>query len=226
MSSKLAKAKASVHDIRELFEIGQEALRVLSTAGGSGYGEDQIGQVARRVGRNPETVRKARQIADPKEGYSRHELEALCKAILAQGNIAGGCVFTQSHLMKLIAVTPKRERDRFQGEVLRHGWSRKEMERRMLAAYGRRRSGGRKPRVMTDVRAYLADLEGKCIAWIQWHRAAEGVIASMPKPAGAMGVPADVRGELKRVVQGITLLRIKVSRALKRMEPSRVEQTR
>lgn len=127
---------------------------------GQTYGSKAIKTVADEWGINEDTLRKMRVFADEEKGYSHRELDELCAECLAYDRPLGF-----SFIVKFLTITEKWERARFQRETIRNGWSLIRVKHELVARYGRRRRGGKRPAIPKTVNELLADLDTKCIGW-------------------------------------------------------------
>jgi hypothetical protein len=165
---------------------------------GKAYGSKAIKTVADDWGINEDTLRKMRVFADERKGYSPAELEGLCAECLKYGRPLGF-----SFIVKFLTITEKRERACFQREAIRNDWSLIRVKHELVARYGRRRRGGKRPAIPATVRELLADLETKCIGW-------QRLIAvlhsdSNPDTSGLrwQDLPQEVQKRLERAAKAI-----------------------
>jgi hypothetical protein len=158
---------AAVRSIREFHRAGRSLPKKAPHK--DAYDSGRMDAEAKRLGVNVDTARKARQFADAKSGYSKNEVDDLCRLISAVQTDQGDdrSVFTRTHLIRLLTV-PKRWRAGLQATVIEKGWSVSELEAQIAARYGIRRAGGRKRRVPADVLGLLTQIERSCEAWRRW----------------------------------------------------------
>jgi hypothetical protein len=143
-----------------------------------------------------------RVFADEEKGYSRRELDELCAECLAYNRPLGF-----SFIVKFLTITEKRERACFQRETIRNDWSLIRVKHELVARYGRRRRGGKRPAIPKTVKELLADLETKCIGW-------QRLIAvlhsdSNPDTSGLrwQDLPQEVQKRLERAAKAVDGLR-------------------
>ena len=82
---------AAVKAIRAFHEFGRSLPAKASHK--DGYGQGTVAVEAERHRLNPDTVRKARQFADPVNGYSAAEVNVLCRSIREVQEEQEGAVF-------------------------------------------------------------------------------------------------------------------------------------
>lgn len=178
---------------------------------GKTYGSKAIKTVADACGINEDTLRKMRVFADERKGYSPAELEELCAQCLAYNRPLGF-----SFVVKFLTIADKRERARFQREAIKNGWSLIRVKHELIARYGRRRRGGKRPAIPKAVGELLADLETKCIGW-------QRLIAvlrsdSTPGTSGLrwLDLPQEVQRKLGRTEAAVEELRQTLAKHLPR----------
>lgn len=162
---------AAVKAVRAFHELGRSLPAKASHK--DGYGQGTVTAEAEKHSLNPDTVRKARQFADPVSGYTVAEVNALCRSIRDVQEEQDGAVFGRTHLIRLLSV-PKKQRAKVQAAAIENGWSTAELEAHIATRFGSRRDGGRKRRVPTDLPGVLVQLEGLCEGWRRWAEAAVG----------------------------------------------------
>ncbi len=162
---------AAVKAVRAFHELGRSLPARASHK--DGYGQGTVTVEAEKHGLNPDTVRKARQFADPVSGYTVSEVNALCRSIRDVQEEQDGAVFGRTHLIRLLSV-PKKQRAKVQTLAIENGWSTAELEAHIAARFGSRRDGGRKRRVPSDLSGVLVQLEGLCEGWRRWAEAVVG----------------------------------------------------
>jgi hypothetical protein len=165
--ARSAKVAAAVKAIKDFHGLGLVLPR--KQAHKDAYDQGTVDAEARKHGINPDTVRKARQFADPVAGYTPAEVRDLCKLITDvqpdQDDRDG--VFSRTHLIRLLSVK-KQRRAALQEAAIRKGWSSAELEAQIAARYGSRRDGGRKRRLPGDALGLLAQVEQLCESWRRW----------------------------------------------------------
>lgn len=176
--SRSSTVASAVKAIKEFHAIGETLPKRASHR--EVYDKGVIESAATKLGMNPDTVRKARQFADPAVGYSRAELSALCQLItkLQPGQDARFAVFGRTHVIRLLSVQ-KRWRTALQATAIREGWSLAELQAQIAVRYGSRRDGGRRRRVPADALALTAQIEKLCENWRRWFALAAPAKASV-----------------------------------------------
>jgi hypothetical protein len=140
-SSRAAKVKVAIKKIREFYALGQEIPPKPSHK--QTYHQGVIRAEAQRRHINEDTLRKARMFTDPVEGYSRQELNELCRLIreVQSGQDERRAIFGKTHLIRLLSVRPKRRRAALQKLAIKKGLSSAELEAEIAQRGGR--AGGR-----------------------------------------------------------------------------------
>jgi hypothetical protein len=118
-----------------------------------------IRRAARDLSINLDYAWKSLRFADPARGFSEAELEQLCKWVRRYRRIVG-----RAMIGKLLTV-PKRSRMTFAERMLREGWSLSELDAELARRYGRRKQGGRRPKMLENLKATLIGLDAKCLSW-------------------------------------------------------------
>ena len=188
------------------------------------YNHGVIRREAERRGVNEDTVRKARQFADPAEGYTPQELEELCGVVerVQPEQDDGLAIFGKTHVIRLLSVRPRRKRTGLQKQAIEGGWSTAELEAEIARRFGTRREGGRRRRVPAAPADLLVQLEGMCETWGRWQAA----VAREPEDGAAArasvrDLPADVRTRLVDVGRRLGRLHRAVVEALAAAQPGR-----
>jgi len=121
----VAKVDAAIQKIQEFFQIGQELTQKQSHK--ASYGQDTVGAEAKKYNLNPDTIRKARQFADPVRGYTASEVKELCSLIRTLQTNQRGAIFGRTHLIRLLSV-PKQKRGKVQKLAIERRGSMAELE--------------------------------------------------------------------------------------------------
>lgn len=192
-----------------------------------GYGQGTVATEAEKHGLNPDTVRKARQFADPEHGYTVAEVNALCRSIRGVQNELDGAVFGRTHLIRLLSV-PKKERGKVQQSAIENGWSTAELEAHIATRFGSRRDGGRKRRVPADVFGVLVQVESLCESWRRWAEAVVGDDRDAPQRNARKRVelPTELLESVLAATKAITDLHDEVNRELQTRRPRRAVRRR
>jgi hypothetical protein len=160
--------------LHQFWRAGRDSLARLERLGKQDPGALQHGrkkqtyeQEAAAAGMNPDTLAKARRVA---EEYTEAEMRALDAAVKKHD-----APFSPTHLIRLLALKDRQGRDRLAGRAIKGGWSVQQLKAAVLQAKGGRRAGvGRKPRLPADPGELERDLQGLCLRWTNWVEAAEG----------------------------------------------------
>lgn len=211
---------AAVKAIRAFHEFGRSLPAKASHK--DGYGQGTVAVEAERHRLNPDTVRKARQFADPVNGYSAAELNALCRSIREVQEEQEGAVFGRTHLIRLLSV-PKKQREKVQAAAIENGWSTAELEAHIATRFGSRRDGGRKRRVPSDLPGVLVQLEGLCEGWRRWAEVVVGDESDQQQRKGRKRVelPTELFQSVLAATKAITDLHDEVTRELQTRRPKR-----
>jgi hypothetical protein len=134
----------AIREIRAYHKKGIESLEELRGRGKRG--DRDIDAQAERLGWNPTRLHKARQFAHREDGYSRKQLDELCRLLREHRTILG-----VSHVYLLVTV-PWPEREEIQRECIEGKWSTAELQAEFKRRYGTRRKGGRRRQVPSDRR--------------------------------------------------------------------------
>jgi hypothetical protein len=155
--------EAAIEQLRDFHRIGSNSLRRRGER--AAYGGKQAEAEAGELGISPDILRKLRQFADPETGYDAGELEELCRLCREHGRSWG-----IKHLTIIIRVRKAGgKRAAVQRRAIKNGWTTSELKDEVLRRFGRRRSGGRKPAVRSDVQGVLGQIEAACLRWVRLH---------------------------------------------------------
>jgi hypothetical protein len=194
----------AIETIREFHKLGLSELQVRP-----GRATDMDREVKFRafaLGMNEDVYRKARQFADPERGYTAEELEILFKDFQRHRS----CL-TRTHILRLMAVPEKRFRRTMVNRALKEGWSVHRLQAEIVGRYGRRRAGGRRPRIATEPRQLLVQLDMFCHRWNRWCE----VLDCSPGRAGEAGsarLPEDVQARVREVSRAVRRLEAELRR--------------
>ena len=186
---KQSKTDLVIKQIKDFYAIGEASLQ--KYRGRAKYGKHQRDHEGKQWKMNPYTLRKARQFADPDRGYSREEFKELCLEVHAQSVLSQGeTTFGRTHIVRLIGV-PKSKRLELQHLAITNGWSTSELSNQIVMRFGRRRLGGRRPRICSDLHLLYGQIESLCRRWQRWstdlavhHK--NGSIAKIPEDINAL----------------------------------------
>lgn len=211
------KVAQEIKKIRAFFRLGRQAPR--RRLHRMAYGKRLIDAEAERLGVNEDTLRKARQF---REEYGRDGLKQLCQLIREKqsGMERDRPVFSTSHLIRLLTVADKDERELLQREAVAGAWSRQRLNVEIAKRYGPRRDAGRRPYVPPDLGGAYAKIESFCEGFRRWleelareDAAGEHVVLE--------DLPAWVRKKVREAGQVLERLQEAVTRELKKEWPDR-----
>ena len=171
--SRAERVREAVRNIRRFHQLGRD-LPARPPGGRSRretYGLGLMKAEAESRGVNEDTARKARAFADRVEGYSRQEVNDLCRLLktIQPGQDRGLAVFSPTHVIRLLSVRGKKRRAALQREAVEKGWSVSELEAAIAERFGTRRQGGRRRRIPAGGTPFLAQLELMCESWRRWQ---------------------------------------------------------
>jgi len=135
------------------------------TPDSSGYGTHVIREQAGERRLTEPEIRTLRRFADPTVGYTKAELSELIELAAKHKRDIGVT------LLRSLLTVPKDERKPFQELMLANGWSASRTSDEIIRRFGRRRDGGRQPKIREHVDAALVQLEDLTITWRRWVRA-------------------------------------------------------
>ena len=211
----------AVQDIRDFHKLGCQSLRQRPARGD--YAGRAIETEAERIGMSSDTLRKARQFADPEAGYSAAERDELCELCLTiQTDLdEADAIFGRTHVLLMITV-PKGDRHALQHKAIEHGWSTNRLQLEIKKLHGTRKSGGRKPRVARDREEALAQLEGLCERWRRWTAEFMRLRRIKGKSTkGLRNIPRKLVAEIQSAAENLGRLQASVTRELQRALPER-----
>ena len=221
--SMQSKIDAAIKDIRRLHAIGRKSLK----KPGKRAPKLRIDEDAKRLRMNRFTLRKARRFADVDdegegEGYSKDDLNNLCSQIQGQKPIGKReTVFCRSHLIRLLDV-PKSDRPSFQADAIKQGWTYQRLGAEIAKKFGRRRIGGKRPRMPDDRIGVYEEIEKRCISWQRWNKDLSNHFKDPSKSENAIGnIAKKIKKLLADVTDSMERLHAGVSAALKDNNPTR-----
>jgi hypothetical protein len=164
-SPRRVRVAEAVRKIRAFYNLGRAIPRKQPHR--DAYSRHVVAAEADRHGTNEDYVRKARQFADPVEGYSRQELNELVRLIkgVQPGQDDRKAIFGTTHLLRLLTVRPRRRRAALQRRAVEGGWSLSQLKLEIAKSFGTRRDGGRRRRIPSDRMAFLTLVEAQCEQW-------------------------------------------------------------
>jgi hypothetical protein len=122
------------------------------------------------LGTNVDTASKMRRVASE---YTRREIDQVCALITRHRSCFG-----PTHLLVMLRVGERSERDRLMRRAIRERWSHTRLERAIQVKEGRREDVGRRPHVPADPQERLIDLAALADKWCHWCDAA---LPSLPR---------------------------------------------
>jgi hypothetical protein len=150
-----AEVKQKIKDIRDYHDQGRESLDLPS--------EVTIRQQAQALKWSETKLRKARQFAHPKLGYSEDRLDELCDLVLEHRP-----VFGTAHIGQLVTVSDWDDREELQRDCVENNWSLSELKLACKKQSAPRSRGGRRPKV-TD-HAVLIQLDDELTTYRRFVR--------------------------------------------------------
>ena len=159
MSSKSSnETRRRIKALKEAHEIGKDVLNQCDTYSQPG----RISELAAKYGLTRDKCQKLRQMANPKTGYTKQQLEKWYKYFRK-----GGLALTVTHFVKLVSVPTRNHRDRLTRKAVKQKWSTQQLQREILKLSGRRMRGGRKPVIVTGD-GFASELESQLYSWSRW----------------------------------------------------------
>ena len=168
MPTKREAIAEVVRVVREFHQIGLQSLRDRPRSGEKVAGA--VAMEAQKYGLNEDTLRKARTFADPEIGYTAVEVDELCVAIKKHWDsfTTNGATIGRTHIIRLLAV-PRVDGQRasVQAAMFKSGWSTSQLEGEIHRRLGRRKRGGRRADLGTNLPDLLGHLDLQCEAWLR-----------------------------------------------------------
>ena len=203
--------RMALRRVRRFYDLGVKSLE--GTPGRMRF--DRLRQKPPRFGLSEELLRKARQFADPEQGYTREELTAILSRCEKQGFPLG-----TTHVIRWLTV-PKRRRSRIERLTITNKWAVSRLEAEIAKEFGSRRSGGRRRQIPADSLGVLIQLETLCDEWRRWRENLVRKPEETKEKGSDHGLPLSVRRRLGGVTQEIAELHAVVAAAIKRQKPNR-----
>lgn len=191
-----------VAEIREWHRIGCESLEVRPGAAPPRSAVLEAEATLRGIGVG--RLRKLRQFADPKTGYTPSMLETLCRQCLRAKRPLG-----VTFLMRLVVIPDRSLRGELQKRLLEENWSCQRLNREIRMKLGRQRAGGRHARIAADLPGILVQIDGMIEPWTRLQRRMS-LKASGGDPLPEL--PKKVREGFARAVDGLIGLRRVIQR--------------
>lgn len=219
--TRRTRVKAAIQEIRQFYAIGRSLPRKQSHQ--VAYGKGEMFTEAKRRRMNEDTARKARQFVDPDIGYTREELNDLCRTIKVVQSAQEDTwpVFRRTYLIRMLSV-PKCSRARLQREAITEGWSLAELEREITRRFGTRRHGGRRRRIPRGLAEFLAATETQCESWRRWRAELSRKAKSEEDRHVMLGdLPRPMQTLIVTVSDQVERLRQAAVKELTRLQPGR-----
>ncbi len=214
--------EAAVRKVKRAYGRGKEMWRSHPERIPSGWFDKE----ARRTGIHRCTLRRARQIADPKTGLTKKELNELFAASRKHRHALRPTV-----LYRLLVLTDRRERFRFLRAAILGGWTDIQTRLELLQMRGRsiaagaerkmrkgRAGAGKPPVVAATVEELLAQVFKMSTHWTRWFvRLTEEQEPGEPTRHAALAdLPAATQKALKRITKAMQDLNTMANRQLRR----------
>lgn len=185
-----AEVQAAIRELRQFHRTGKEILNMYGLR--AIPGEHSMKDMREHFSLPAHVIRAVRKFADPEHGYNKAELTELCE-LCGQHNRVVGLTLVRH----LLTIPDKATRTQFQYDMIREGWTHSRTETELIRRYGRRRQGGRIPKVAEDLDAALLQVEDLTISWRRFVQAFSERDASggFQKTDAA---PEEPRGKTKR----------------------------
>ena len=153
-----SQVEKKIQTIESRYEIGKEVLKQCGQRSPHGV----ITELAEKHGVPRDTCQKLRALASKEAGYSKTELNRWFRRFRAVG-----FSLTITHFIKLVSVPKGAERDRLTEVAIEARWSTHRLQAEILALLGRRKIGGRRPKVATGDE-FEAELSQTLWSWNRW----------------------------------------------------------
>jgi hypothetical protein len=168
VKSREQRVKEAVEDIRAFYKLGRK--NPPQERRGR-YGQESTRKQAEKRGTTPQMLYKARQLADPKKGYTPREINDLISLMetVQPKQDDTKAIFSRTHLIRLLPVKPKELRNQLQKEAIEEGWSVPDLMAEIVKCKGRREHGGRKHRMPADLAGLLVKVDSMAETWRRWY---------------------------------------------------------
>ena len=219
--SRQNKVQAAITNIREFYAVGKKLPTLTSHR--ATYGKGIIDGEAERIGMNEDTVRKARHFADPERGYTREELNNLCRLIATQKDQDEDCaVFSKTHIIRLLSIRPRAIRTKLQRQAIKEGWSIDDLDAQISKRFGTRGDGGKRRKIPSSAVDLLAQLENMCESWRRWHTQVFGEeVKGVSEHPALDDLPEELVALLTATGKKLHLLQQRVISELAKKQPGR-----
>ncbi len=206
MTKKLRKApvRQAVQELRDFYHLGQEVLEADRKNPRKGtYSLGVTMEFAERIGTSRDYIDKARKFA---QSYSNREFQQLCKLRREQDGMPLG----RCHMIALLRIKNKRQREKFQREAAANDWSTRVLTREISKLLGTGSSGGRKSVIAANVEDALDQINTMTKRWERWYAgydSAKGKAESKERQLLAEDLPDPVGKLLKSASKQIAKLK-------------------
>jgi hypothetical protein len=198
MASTASEVKKSISDLRLFHRCGSFILR--RAEGSTERPSAAVQQELDR--RNPDTLYKFRNFADPTKGYTPKELHELCTQCQEHSRVWG-----VKHIIVILRVAKEgRQRNRMQLQALKKGWGANRLEAEIRRQYGRRRQGGRKRPIMKSEVDVLFQFERLCDSWLRLFRDLDCEFDREEERIGSVKLSPNSRTAIKQASLAVRLL--------------------
>lgn len=137
---KNRRVERAIRTIQSRYSIGQEILKQCPTRSRGG----RIQLLAKQFGINRDLAQKLRAMADPTSGYTKKELNDWFRLFRSNRY-----ALSMSHFLKLLSIPKGKLRTRLTEAAMEFHWSSHRLQLEILSCLGRRRAGGRRPKVVS-----------------------------------------------------------------------------
>lgn len=212
------EVEAAIRRILKYHRLGLKNLKDIPTP--VTFAKGAIDSRARQLQVNPTSLRKARQFAHPKKGYSQKQLDHLFRLLRKHRP-----QFGTTHIGILVTV-PWTERRELQRTCIRENWSKSELEAEILKRLGPRRFGGRRRHLPDDPGRLLVQLQEMIESWMRWSKLADPTFVG-DKQARCLldSFASPLRAQVQSLFKSMNRLRDLVSQELEkaRVKPLRAD---
>ncbi len=160
-----SQARESVQNVENFYQLGKDV------PPGRGYRTGKMQKAVDKHKLNADTLRKSRNFADPKVGYSPEELQDLIEHIRSHKFDRDNPKWkiTRTHLIRLISV-PKKDGKRLalQRRLIDEEWSCSQLEDQIRLRFCTKQDRGRRRQVAQDPLSLLAQITHECDRWTRW----------------------------------------------------------
>ncbi|MBN8603128.1 MAG: hypothetical protein J0M26_18980 [Planctomycetes bacterium] len=146
---KNRRIERAITTIKSRYSMGQEILKQCHTRSRGG----RIQLLAKQFGINRDSAQKLRAMVDSTNGYTKKELNEWFRLFRRNGY-----ALSISHFQKLLSVPKGKLRTRLTEAAVEFRWSSHRLQLEILSCLGRRRAGGRRPKVVSGD-AFRGELE-------------------------------------------------------------------